>query len=384
MGKCFLRLGIINNKLIIPLFLAIFSIIHIFYINYILDNEGNVIITEFSSSIGHISIIIIPYLKCFSNKQKNINYKKIKKNYFKDYSIFLITHLINLLLLDACSNLKPKKAKESDIIFLSSNVHGIYSIGSFEVIFLIIMSLIYLKDKYFIHHYLSLFIFIGVSIGIDFLLDNFDYKYNLKFLLYIFAFIAQLFVESANLVYQKYMFDILYYSPYVTCFSFGILFLIYNLGRIAIFEIDKNDDYIRYFDDIKIEKEIFKFISNIFMVFFLYLFMALTNLYFSPNHVVVTDVIANMLIFLLKNDSNIKYYTIIPFLFQFLLLMIFLELIELNFCGLNKNTKRNIQIRARGDIEDIDNDDSLVEVSGYIVEENNKEASEKKQIFIEI
>ena len=180
------------------------------------------------------------------------------------------------------------------------------------------------------------------------------------------------------------MFDILYYSPYVTCFSFGILFLIYNLGRIALFEIDKNDDYIRYFDDIKIEKEIFKFISNIFMVFFLYLFMALTNLYFSPNHVVVADVIANMLIFLLKSDSNIKYYAIIPFLFQILLLMIFLELIELNFCGLNKNTKRNIQIRARGDIEDIDNDDSLVEVSGYIVEENNKESYEKKQIFIEI
>ena len=323
MGECFMRFGIINNKLIVPLFLVIFSIIHIFYIDYILDNKANVIITEFSSSIGHISIIIIPYLKCFSNKHKNIKYQKIKKNYVKDYSIFLLTHLINLLLLDVCSELKHEK-DETNIIFLSSDVHGIFSIGSIEVIFTIIMSLIYLKDKYFIHHYLSLFIFIVTSIAMDFILDNFDFKYNLKYLFYIISLIAQLFVESANLVYQKYMFDTLYYSPYVACFAFGILFLVYNIGRIVRYEIEKKDDYIDdYFDDIKIENEIFKFISNIFMVFFLYLFMALTNSYFGPNHVIVNDVIANMFIFLFKSHNNFKYYTIIPFLFQFLLLMIF-------------------------------------------------------------
>ena len=182
------------------------------------------------------------------------------------------------------------------------------------------------------------------------------------------------------------MFDTLYYSPYGTCFAFGILFLVYNVGRIVRYEIEKKDDYIDdYFDDIKIENEIFKFISNIFMVFFLYLFMALTNSYFSPNHVIVNDVIANMIFFLFKSDSNFKYYAIIPFIFQFLLLMIFLELIELNFCGLNKNTKRNIQIRARRDTEDIDNNDSLLEVSGYIIEENNnKETPNKRQIFIEM
>ena len=386
MGKCFIRLGSFNKKLIVPLFLAILSILHIFYINYILDNKGNVIITELSSSIGHISIIIVPYLKCFSNKHKKIKYQKIKKNYLKDYSIFLSTHLINLLLLYACSQLKPEANNTRNILFLASDVHKIYSIGSFEVIFSVIMSLIHLKDKYFIHHYLSLFIFIGISIAIDFILDNFKYDLTSKLYLYIAAFIGQLFIESTNLVYQKYMFDTLYYSPYRTCFAFGILFLVYNLGTIAVFELNNDDEYIDYFNDIKIGYEVFKFISNIFMVFFLYIFMALTNFYFSPNHVIVNDMIANMFIFLFKSDSKIKYYAIILFVFQFILLMIFLELLELDFCGLNENTKKNIQSRASLDmqnIEKVDDRETLAEVSGYIFEDNNRNSTKKQSSNIE-
>ena len=225
MKECFLKIGIINKKLIVSLSLLILSIVHIFYINYILKNKANVIITEISSSIGHMSIIIIPYIKCISiRKSKKIKINKIKKNYFKDYFIFFLTHLVNLLLLLACSQLKPTSNKESNILFISSNVHGLYCIGSIEIIFIIIVSFFLLNYHYFIHHYISLFLFILTSISIDFMLDNFHYNMDSKFFLYIFVFISQLLIESFNLSYQKYMFDVLYYSPYRVCFAFGVLF----------------------------------------------------------------------------------------------------------------------------------------------------------------
>lgn len=371
MGKCFLRLGIINNKLVVPFSLLILSIIHVFYINYILKNKANVIITEISASIGHISIIIIPYIKCISfHQDKSKKIYEIKKNYKRDYSILLSTHLINLLLLFACSQLKPQSTKEKNILFLSSDIHKLYCIGSIEVIVIIIVSFFLLKYQYFIHHYLSLFLFIITSVVIDFMLDNFHYELNLNFLLYLVTFLGQLLIESINLSYQKYMFDVLYYSPYQVCFAFGVLFLFYNIGTIAIFLVFHNYEFIEYFKNISIVYGTFIFISNIFMVFFLYISMALTNFYFTPSHIVVNNELSNMIIFLLKSDSNIKYYSIFIFVIQFIIFMILLELIELDFCNLNENTKRNIQIRAKDDMNR-DYRYSLCEVEpGYILEEN--------------
>ena len=52
--------------------------------------------------------------------------------------------------------------------------------------------------------------------------------------------------------------------------------------------------------------------------------------------------------------------------------MIFLEIIELNFCGLNKNTKRNIQIRANEDIQETKQEEDLIEVSpGYFIHKDD-------------
>ena len=393
MKEFFLIFGKINKKLIILLFLVIFTIIHVFYIQYILKSKANVIITELSSSIGHIAIIMTPYIKPFAvHKNYQLTQKNQKKNFIFDYSIFLSTHLINLLLLFGSAQTKPQSTKESNILFLASDIHKLYSIGSFEIIFVIIVSFLLLKSNYYIHHYLSLIIIILLSIAIDFILEDFHYEMNINFFLYIIVFIAQLLCESINLTYQKYMFDVLYYSPYHICFAFGILFLLYNIGTIIVFEITHNYEYKNYFKDINIGYEIFKFISNIFMVFFLYISMALTNFYFGPNHLIVNNELGNMIIFLLKSESKIKYYSIILFVIQFFFLMVFLELIELNFCNLNKNTKRKIQIRANDDIDGMNNirNSSCEVIPGYNIETDNNESNElilssdKKQTNMEM
>ena len=44
---------------------------------------------------------------------------------------------------------------------------------------------------------------------------------------------------------------------------------------------------------------------------------------------------------------------------QIFALLIYLEILELNFCGLNKNTKRNIDLRAKEDLLDEGRDSTL-------------------------
>ena len=67
--------------------------------------------------------------------------------------------------------------------------------------------------------------------------------------------------------------------------------------------------------------------------------------YFGPNFVLTIFQFSRVV----KNLTTIKkekLYVIIFFVLQFISLMIHLELIELNFCGLNKYTKRNIELRG--------------------------------------
>ena len=48
----------------------------------------------------------------------------------------------------------------------------------------------------------------------------------------------------------------------------------------------------------------------------------------------------------MNEKDNSKFYCIIFFAFQLFFLMIYLEILELNFCNLNKNTKKNIEFRS--------------------------------------
>ena len=49
-----------------------------------------------------------------------------------------------------------------------------------------------------------------------------------------------------------------------------------------------------------------------------------------------------------------KYYSIIPFALQVLSLLFYFEILEFNFCKLNKNTAKNIRKRVGNDVGDDD------------------------------
>ena len=71
----------------------------------------------------------------------------------------------------------------------------------------------------------------------------------------------------------------------------------------------------------------------------------LTVYYFTQFHTYTAYILIKVFDLLLKKENDYKYFTLLFFVFQFLGLLVFLEIIELNFFGLNKNTKKNIEIR---------------------------------------
>ena len=72
-------------------------------------------------------------------------------------------------------------------------------------------------------------------------------------------------------------------------------------------------------------------------------------LYLRPNHMIVTDEINVYSRLIFYQDRPNKYYTLIPFVFQILALLFYFEILELNFCKLNYNTIKNIQLREGED-----------------------------------
>ena len=107
---------------------------------------------------------------------------------------------------------------------------------------------------------------------------------------------------------------------------------------------------------------IIKLILDYILYFNYYLFQILTLYYFTPTHILISYEISKIFkIFKnYKENSELSILPIILFIFEFFCLLIYLEIIELNFCGLNKNVKRNISIRGNDEMIQIRSLDDLV------------------------
>ena len=66
--------------------------------------------------------------------------------------------------------------------------------------------------------------------------------------------------------------------------------------------------------------------------------------------------------------------------------LVFLELIELKFCGLNTYIKKNIDRRSIKDVKECfeDKEESIDIDSNYIIDYNNEEEEENEDIFDKI
>ena len=369
MVEFFIKLGSTNKKLLLP---AIASVLYI--ILNIIDITTNmeklhIIFDSYSRGTSYVLIIIVPLVqKCCerkTNKDINIENKKKSKCTKKSFLHFFILYLIFILFFGVFIYLHIYKTKnpEGTEDFQMSHYHGLCSEEAIEIIFILIVSKIILKSKLYIHHYIGLLIFIIFSFGIDILLKLSIFKPKAIFYAIYFVYLL---LDSIYITYEKYMMDKLYYSPFSVVFAVGFLFIITPTIFVILisiygnnekfkekYKIESFDDYFKAHDYKKIIIHVvyltcFRYVLNILKI--------LTIYYFTPNHIYTTYIVIKLVDYLIKKEDPIRFFSIILFIFQFLGLLIYLEIIELNFLKLNKNTIRNIKEREIIEDENLLND----------------------------
>ena len=376
--KSILTFGPLNKKLLIPFLLALNQILYNIFISYY-PGKTNQILESYSTSIGHMLILIIPRIKFFAKSElttKKIfdEQKTCSKKSFCHYFILIFLYNIETLLLFVASILERNSPKQSDYVKLP-HATGPFTKESFVVVFIAIVAYFLLKYKYYIHNIISLIAFIIMGIFIDIILEKFQEEFSGRSSTIIAIYFFELIVEVLNFCYQKYMIDILFHYFYNVVFALGLdLFVCNTIGILFYFSSEElKASLLDSFDDWGLL--IPRFIINMIFQFSYFLLRILTLVYFTPTHLLICLSLSKFIAVLINHDNSIKYLSIIPFLLQFFSLMIYLEIIELNFCGLNKNTKRNIQKRVQEEMLNQERpsnlDDNEVEFSeGYYL--NNR------------
>jgi len=215
------------------------------------------------------------------------------------------------------------------------------------------------------------------------------------------------FMFSYAEVKTKILIDRKYLSPYIIIILVGIIGFILNIIAALISEFygnkckDQKDiniycyaDVSSYFIKLKtlLNDNPKEFYVEIFFFSFFYIIFEFLNMtfaifiykYLNPGYLLFSDNIyftfsglINFFFIKKKFDSlSIKKFIFSESseIFELLAFLIYLELIELRFCGLNKNTRKNIEKRAEIEIEiseGINNDNSLN--SDFIDEPDEKE-----------
>ena len=204
---------------------------------------------------------------------------------------------------------------------------------------------------------------------------NFTGSYYFCFL--ITAFFAFL---SCNLGFSravsKALMEIDFISPYFMIICYGILgFIVCLIASIISYKIDYSDNLVDYFSSLKSDLDQgkkYKFYAEIFGVSISYAFICfmeitfeiLTIYYLNPFYVLMTDAFYFLIIKLIEFLMNIPDDTLfiihfilaeIPEILVTLGYMVFLEIIELNFCGLNKNLRSTIIQKGEDEFKSISN-----------------------------
>ena len=139
--------------------------------------------------------------------------------------------------------------------------------------------------------------------------------------------------------------------------------------------------FYRSFQEGNIGLIILKQFTIILLNFFLSTFTFLTSFYFEPSFVLISYEFSKF--YQVLKDHPEKAYVVVFFILQFFCLMIVLEIIELGFCGLNKNTKRNIIKRGYIDFLGEDGRDSnIIDINKdyYLINNGKNEKKEETEL----
>ena len=219
------------------------------------------------------------------------------------------------------------------------------------ILFVSVIYYLIFKNKIYRHHYLSIGAIILLGLVIDLITGYIQKEIVGEPLLLSLKFLKQIFFALYNVI-AKYVME----KKFVSVYEFSFYVGLFNLIVFLIFAIF---DYYylkwtplgEYFDKFNI-KQLLIVLGEIFTQLGINITELFTTKYNSPCHVFIIFVfgqIAYYIDFSGKFTSIIIIITIFILIIILFLSLIFNEIIEINFCKLSYNTKRNIMKRAEAD-----------------------------------
>lgn len=372
MGEFIISLGLLNKQLLIPLIYLISQILNSIILSLIPEEAYNPIISTYESAIGGI---IAGLLIKFFYRNRHKKKTQTKQKFLYVFLLFLLDFFYHA------------------IVFVYSYFLGWYglenwniltSIYTIELIATTLITIFFLKYKYYRHHIISLIFFSILSIVIDVILKSFssiEYKYIYIDVIYIID-------DVLYFCYIKYMMYNLYYQYWNIVLIDGtsdLITLTFFTGICSLIDYLKDIDGIIYninfyFTNTDILYLILQFFYFLFYGALLHVLSLLAVHYFTPNYVVVCNELVGIANVIIQSKNLNKWVSLFLFVLIILSLSFYLEILEYNFCGLNQNTKKNIQERIEKqneakEIEESVKKDIVDLPFGYTInmEKSNKE-----------
>ena len=324
------------------IFAGMFYFISYFRVNYNKNNDSSSNIENNNSGIVYIYNESIIY-----------NY-----NPYKIIILIILLSLINGI-------------EDILIIFIGDN--NFFEERLYYFFFIPLFSKFILKQNIFKHQYFSLllaiignvFLFIPVCL----VFKKEDIIPNI--LNFIIGIIYPLFLVIIKFISEKY-----YISPLkiglligiITIFIHFILFTIYSLIVYKDLTFFKDS-----FDFNPIENKFKISVYIILLILFnitLNLLTLLALFYFSPTLIMITDIISPFLLWIaitIKDGGKINELILnsIGYVIVIFSAFIYNEIIILNFCGLNKNTKTFVNQRLKKELDEIKKNKETLLLNGY-------------------
>ena len=376
--KCLISKGHINKYIIFAIIAGVSkwfvsAMVYIFK-DYAKYNEHPLII-GFNAGIG-MSLSIIPLIIIKTKSHKKIKNDKLiltsllkgektavswgDLNYLEKYNKKRLRTQKYLILL-ACAFLDFAQ-KFLSFFFTKLVINNIWM---FNIIFISIFDYLILKSKLYKHQYISCIIIvaIGISATVVGLIDETE-KIAIKLILCI---CIEL-IYSLSIVLSKVLMDYRDCFPYEVTFYEGIFTLIVNSILLAIFtnipitdedgKLNKILSLTYYGEKIYIDHFIAAFkgmtVGEVFLFILSAIGRLISNLFghiivkhYTSSHIILVHILGEIgLAFKVKRGWK-EIVQFVHFCLALFILLIFTEIIEINACDLEKNTRKNIELRER-------------------------------------
>ena len=280
--------------------IIIIFVLVIFLQEYIVDTSN--IIERFITSFSQFCLIIFGSLKQFKTKEE--------ENKEKKFGLVGLIYLLSTIILNF-------------IVFYLTNIldeKELYGLDLFlPIICFFILEKIVFKQKIYSHHILSMIINFFIILFLIYLLNS----ENTKLSIFIYAFFL-------SYVYAFYTLLIKFFNVY---YNINIYFIASLIGLIEmIYHIGFINKVMKEFKEIKLLSFLLLTVIN-FVYHFLYYFIIWK---LGPIHSSISECIAYVIIFFFDFELSDFLFFLPWMLLSIFSAFIYLNIIELKFCGLNK------------------------------------------------